>query len=67
MTAKVEHVWWHGRGCGAEVTGAERPGACPRCHAEGVHWEDLGYRVGYNAQTYSYYGSFEAAQRDKRA
>lgn len=67
MRAKVEHVWWHGRGCGFEVVSEPRPGACPRCKSEETTWDDLGWRVGYNSRTYAYYASHEAALRDRRA
>lgn len=63
--ANVEHAWWH-PWCGVEVAGAEPPAACPRCQ-EPVSWADLGWRVGYNTQTYSYYSTLESAQKDKRA
>lgn len=65
-----KQIWWHSPfGCGVVIEQAERPSVCT-C-AKGVPippsaFEDLGYRVGYNAQTYSLYSSYDGALRDKR-
>lgn len=61
-TLQPEPVWW----CwldGAEATGTERP-RCPR-NSEHV-LVSLGWRVGYNSATYSWYSTAEHALTDKR-
>lgn len=57
-------VWWHAP-CGAEEASEAKPTVC-RCGADDPVWEPLGWRVGYNGATYSYYSTLEGAMRDKR-
>lgn len=67
MKPPVQHVWWHGK-CGAEVAQRDYPETCPRCGDENtqVVFEDLGWRVGFNPQTYSWYSTHERALTDGR-
>jgi len=51
--------------CGAEEARDTRPTTC-RCGAEDPVFEELGWRVGFNGATYSYYSTLEGALKDKR-
>jgi hypothetical protein len=59
-----EHAWWH-YPCNWEVISELRPTEC-RCGIAEPHFEDMGWRVGYNSPTYSYYSTEAAAWKDKR-